>query len=50
MTTIATFSEIKAKQRATWGSGDYGKIAWVTVPVADATLYDTPLPYYRTDS
>lgn len=36
MTTIATFEEIKAKQRATWGSGDYGKIAWVTVPVAEA--------------
>jgi ubiquinone/menaquinone biosynthesis C-methylase UbiE len=35
MTTIATFEEIKAKQRATWGSGDYGKIAWVTVPVAE---------------
>lgn len=35
-TTIATFEEIKAKQRATWGSGDYGKIAWVTVPVAEA--------------
>ena len=36
MTTIATFEEIKAKQRATWSSGDYGKIAWVTVPVAEA--------------
>jgi ubiquinone/menaquinone biosynthesis C-methylase UbiE len=35
MTTIATFEEIKAKQRATWGSGDYGKIAWVTVSVAE---------------
>ncbi|WP_433158798.1 class I SAM-dependent methyltransferase [Kribbella sp. CA-247076] len=36
MTTTATFEEIKAKQRATWGSGDYGRIAWVTVPVAEA--------------
>jgi ubiquinone/menaquinone biosynthesis C-methylase UbiE len=33
MTT--TFEEIKAKQRVTWGSGDYAKIAWVTVPVAE---------------
>lgn len=26
---------IKAKQQQTWSSGDYGKIAWVTVPLAD---------------
>jgi ubiquinone/menaquinone biosynthesis C-methylase UbiE len=37
-TTATTFEEIKAKQRATWGSGDYGKIAWVTVPVAETLV------------
>jgi ubiquinone/menaquinone biosynthesis C-methylase UbiE len=36
MTT--TFEDIKAKQRATWGSGDYAKIAWVTVPVAETLV------------
>jgi SAM-dependent methyltransferase len=35
MTTTATFEEIKAKQRATWSSGDYGRIAWLTVPIAE---------------
>ncbi|HSK56454.1 MAG TPA: class I SAM-dependent methyltransferase [Jiangellales bacterium] len=30
-----TFDEIKAKQHATWSSGDYGKVAWVTVPLAE---------------
>lgn len=35
MTTIATFEQIKAKQQATWSSGDYGRIAWLTVPVAE---------------
>ena len=32
MTTTATFEEVKAKQQATWSSGDYGRIAWLTVP------------------
>lgn len=27
--------ELKAKQRRVWGSGDYRKIAWLTVPLAD---------------
>ncbi|HEU4947622.1 MAG TPA: class I SAM-dependent methyltransferase [Kribbella sp.] len=35
MTTVATFEEIKAKQQATWSSGDYGRIAWLTVPIAE---------------
>lgn len=35
--TIATeLAEIKTKQQRTWSSGDYGKIAWLTVPLADA--------------
>jgi SAM-dependent methyltransferase len=35
MTGTATFEEIKAKQQRTWSSGDYTKIAWLTVPVAE---------------
>ena len=38
MTATATatpFDEIKAKQQVTWSSGDYGKIAWLTVPLAE---------------
>ena len=35
MTGTATFEEIKAKQQRTWGSGDYTKVAWLTVPVAE---------------
>jgi len=27
---------VKARQQKTWSSGDYGKIAWITVPLADA--------------
>ena len=38
MTTSATFDEIKAKQHLTWSSGDYGRIAWLTVPLADALI------------
>ena len=32
---MPTLEEIKAKQQVTWNSGDYGKIAWITVPLAD---------------
>jgi SAM-dependent methyltransferase len=38
MTTIATstaLDELKARQQRTWSSGDYGKIAWITAPLAD---------------
>jgi SAM-dependent methyltransferase len=35
MTGTATFDEIKAKQQQTWSSGDYTKVAWLTVPVAE---------------
>lgn len=35
MTTTLGFDEIKHKQQATWSSGDYGRIAWVTVPLGD---------------
>lgn len=38
MTSTVTFEEIKAKQQQTWSSGDYGKIAWLTVPLADALV------------
>lgn len=34
MTTM-TFAEIKKAQHAVWSSGSYGKIAWLTVPLAD---------------
>lgn len=32
---MATLEEIKARQQVVWSSGDYGKIAWITVPLAD---------------
>jgi SAM-dependent methyltransferase len=35
LTTTATLDALKAKQQQTWASGDYGKIAWITVPVAE---------------
>ena len=36
MTTALSPDEVKTRQQKTWGSGDYGKIAWVTVPLAEA--------------
>ena len=30
-------AQLKAGQQQTWSSGDYGKIAWLTVPLGDAT-------------
>src|SRR5918996_95475 len=35
MTSTTTFDDIKAKQQQTWSSGDYTKVAWLTVPVAE---------------
>ncbi|MUL39985.1 class I SAM-dependent methyltransferase [Streptomonospora sp. PA3] len=35
MTTADAFEDIKAKQQQTWSSGDYNRIAWLTVPLAD---------------
>src|ERR671911_2543706 len=35
MTGTAMFEDIKARQRQTWSSGDYTKVAWLTVPVAE---------------
>lgn len=32
---MPTLEEIKARQQVVWSSGDYGKIAWLTVPLAD---------------
>lgn len=34
-TTAAPLEEIKRRQQETWSSGSYGKIAWLTVPLAD---------------
>jgi ubiquinone/menaquinone biosynthesis C-methylase UbiE len=36
MTTAPSLEEVKTRQQKTWSSGDYGKIAWITVPLADA--------------
>jgi SAM-dependent methyltransferase len=36
MTTALSLEELKARQQKTWSSGDYGKIAWITVPLAEA--------------
>lgn len=36
MTTSLSLEEVKQRQQRTWSSGDYGKIAWVTVSLADA--------------
>jgi SAM-dependent methyltransferase len=35
MTSTTTFDDIKAKQQQTWSSGDYTKVAWLTVPLAE---------------
>jgi SAM-dependent methyltransferase len=35
MTASVTLEDLKARQRKTWQSGDYGKIAWLTFPLAD---------------
>jgi SAM-dependent methyltransferase len=35
---MPTLEEIKAKQQVTWSSGDYGKIAWITQPLADVLI------------
>lgn len=33
-TMPSALTELKAKQQQIWSSGDYGKIAWITVPLA----------------
>ena len=33
--TVSPLKELKAKQHQIWSNGDYGKIAWVTVPLAE---------------
>jgi len=33
--TTPTLDPIKSRQQQTWSSGDYGRIAWLTVPLAD---------------
>ncbi len=34
-TTTMTLEEIKQRQQQTWSSGTYGKVAWLTVPLAE---------------
>ena len=33
--TTRTLDPITSRQQQTWSSGDYGRIAWLTVPLAD---------------
>lgn len=42
-TTTGHIEDLKARQRLTWGSGDYGKIAWATVPVCEALAEEAAL-------
>ena len=35
MTSTTELEMLKAKQQKMWSSGDYGKVAWLTVPLAD---------------
>ncbi|MFC6081972.1 class I SAM-dependent methyltransferase [Sphaerisporangium aureirubrum] len=35
MSSIIDLEDLKARQQKTWASGDYARIAWVTVPLAD---------------
>jgi SAM-dependent methyltransferase len=35
VTSTPDLETLKAKQQKMWSSGDYGKVAWVTVPLAD---------------
>src|SRR5687767_10275351 len=36
MTAMTTdLTELKAKQQKTWSSGDYGSVAWLTVPLSE---------------
>jgi SAM-dependent methyltransferase len=36
ITSPPTLADVKARQQTMWSSGDYGKVAWLTVPLADA--------------
>lgn len=39
MTTVTpSLAEVKVRQQKTWSSGDYGKVAWLTSPLADALV------------
>ena len=50
MTTTATadLSTLKGIQQQTWSSGDYGSIAWITVPLADELIAAVDLVPGRT--
>ena len=47
MTTAVSLEEVKNRQQKTWSSGDYGKIAWITVPLADVLCEAADLPGAR---
>jgi SAM-dependent methyltransferase len=36
MSAQPTLEQVKERLQATWSSGDYARIAWITVPLADA--------------
>jgi ubiquinone/menaquinone biosynthesis C-methylase UbiE len=38
---VTPLEELKAAQHRTWNSGDYGKIAWLTVPLARRLVTET---------
>ena len=38
MTSTPTLDDVKARQQKTWSSGDYNRIAWLTVPLADVLV------------
>src|SRR5689334_15106840 len=42
-TALTPLEELKAKQHQIWNNGDYGKIAWVTVPLAGRLVAATGL-------
>ena len=47
-TTITTLDELKGKQQQIWSSGDYNKIAAITVPVSEALVRRAdPRPGHR---
>ena len=39
--TVTPLEDLKAAQHRTWNNGDYGKIAWLTVPLARTLVAET---------
>ena len=51
ITTITTLDELKSKQQQIWSSGDYNRIAAITVPVSEALVAGpTPAPARRSST